>query len=110
RLGFQYGPRFQGIEHVWRGSDELLGELVLREPAGDGYQLHPTVLDACFQLLIAALPGGSESGQSAADGYLPVGIDRVRLFGRPTGRLWAHARVVERSERALIGDLLLIDE
>ena len=28
RLGFQYGPRFQGIENIWRGADELLGELV----------------------------------------------------------------------------------
>jgi acyl transferase domain-containing protein/acyl carrier protein len=110
RLGFQYGPRFQGIDNVWRGSDELLGEIVPREPAGDEYGLHPTVLDACFQLLIAALPSGSEGGEEASGGYLPVGIDRVRLFGRPTGRLWAHARVVERSQRGLIGDLLLLDE
>jgi acyl transferase domain-containing protein len=109
QLGFQYGPRFQGVENIWRGDDELLGEIAMREPAGDHYLLHPTVLDACFQLLIAALPSGAEDGQ-AAGGYMPVGIDRLRVYARPSGRLWAHARVVERSSRAVVGDLLLLDE
>jgi acyl transferase domain-containing protein/acyl carrier protein len=108
QLGFQYGPHFQGIESVWRGDGELLGELEPHEPAGDEYQLHPTVLDACFQLLIAAMPTGSDG--DAAGGFMPVGIDRVRVVARPSGRLWAYARVVERSPRALVGDLLLLDD
>ena len=42
------------------------------------YQLHPALLNACFQVLGAAFPA-----TAAQETYIPVGIERVAVFGRP---------------------------
>ena len=54
-----YGPTFQGIERLWRGEREDLAEIYV--PSGlmrilSDYRLHPAVLDACFQTMLALLP------------------------------------------------------
>jgi acyl transferase domain-containing protein len=108
--GFQYGTCFQGIARLWRGTGEALAQI---EPPAtivediDAYQLHPAILDACFQVLIAVNPdsGGDQSGV-----YLPVGIDRIRVYGRPTSRMWSYAQVLDRNSHLLRGDILLLDE
>lgn len=109
RQGFEYGPCFQGIARLWRGDSEALAQLQIAtaDAAEDqNYHLHPTVLDACFQVLIAINPGDGQ----ATGVYLPVGIDRVRVHRRPTGQLWSYARLVEQTAERLSGDILLLDE
>src|SRR5262249_42020382 len=103
--GFQYGSRFQRIVSMRRGFREVVADI----NAGDGsetdeYRVHPTVLDACFQAIIAINPFGGES-----PAYMPVGIDRLRVFQRPTGILHCHARLVSRSEREMKSNLVMFD-
>src|SRR3954469_22281917 len=112
-FGMQYGPRFQSVEQLWIGEDEALGRIEL--PAGldddlDDYEVHPTILDAAFQVLLGALAlkgTGKNSGESA---YLPVHIDQVRLHSRPGRRVYGHARLVEVSASQIKGDIQLLDE
>ena len=103
--GLNYGPAFQGVERLWRGPGAALARL--RVPPSDGrYILHPTVLDACFQVFVGTL---------AADGrmpaYLPVAIGKLVACASLDGHevLWAHARVSERNETRLVGDIHLFD-
>ncbi len=106
--GFHYGSCFQGIARLWRGVGEALARMESGTPlaASPEYQLHPTLLDACFQVLIAINP----NPQADQDGvYLPVGIDRIRMYERPYTPLWCHARLVERNAHVLCGDIDLID-
>ncbi|MFI6099318.1 SDR family NAD(P)-dependent oxidoreductase [Lentzea sp. NPDC051213] len=52
RLGYQYGPLFQGLQALWRDGDVLHAEVEL--PAGDavdGFRLHPALLDAALHAL-----------------------------------------------------------
>jgi acyl transferase domain-containing protein/acyl carrier protein len=111
--GLEYGPSFQGVEQLWRRDGEALGQLQLTETVAtqkSGHKIHPALLDACFQVLAAALPKGSADGD---DLYLPVGLARLRLHDLPDAELWAHALL--RSDALadanyLEGDVFLLDE
>src|SRR5690606_38461875 len=56
RRGLEYGPAFQSVQQWWRQEQSV--QAALRLPAAvageaAGYQLHPALLDGCFQLLVA---------------------------------------------------------
>ncbi len=104
-IGMEYGSNFQGIEQLWCAEKEAIAQIKLPElleKETKDYQLHPAILDACFQVLI-----GTVSGQQI---YLPVGIKRLRVYGRPQGLLWSHARLVEQNSNQIKGDIQLLDE
>ncbi len=104
----QYGPAFQGLEQLWRGEQEALGQLHL--PAADdahGYVVHPALLDAAFQALAAALPRGA-GGVNAGETWVPVAVERCDLSGWPGATTaWSHA--VFRAEGVRQGDTLTGD-
>ncbi|TQM85574.1 acyl transferase domain-containing protein [Saccharothrix saharensis] len=50
--GYHYGPAFQGLKALLRAGDDLFAELAPQE--GDGFLVHPAVLDAALHTL---LPG-----------------------------------------------------
>ncbi|HEX7169450.1 MAG TPA: beta-ketoacyl synthase N-terminal-like domain-containing protein, partial [Rubrobacter sp.] len=111
--GLEYGPSFRGVERLWRRDGEALGQLRLTEAVAaqrNGHKIHPALLDACFQVLAAALPKGSVEG---ADPYLPVGLARLRLNDLPDTGLWAHALLktdAPADADYLEGDVFLLDE
>ncbi|MFE2729423.1 type I polyketide synthase, partial [Kitasatospora sp. NPDC059327] len=48
-VGFDYGPAFQGLRALRQQGDDLLAEIVLPpERHGDGFGLHPALLDAAL--------------------------------------------------------------
>ncbi|MEV0598847.1 type I polyketide synthase [Streptomyces sp. NPDC050315] len=50
--GLEYGPVFQGLKAAWRSGDEVFAEVELAEEGdGEGYGLHPALLDACLHAL-----------------------------------------------------------
>ncbi|MFB9467758.1 type I polyketide synthase, partial [Streptomyces cinereospinus] len=51
--GLAYGAAFQGLTAVWRHGDEVCAEVTLPAAAspGDGFRLHPALLDACLQAI-----------------------------------------------------------
>ncbi|MBD9358028.1 type I polyketide synthase [Methylomonas albis] len=107
--GIAYGPNFQALQSLRRGDGQALGwiklpERLLAEAAG--YHIHPVLLDACFQILIATLVDSR-----ANETWLPVGLDRLQLYRAPGTRLWCRAKVHNADERRfLTADLLLFDD
>jgi acyl transferase domain-containing protein/acyl carrier protein len=113
RSGLEYGPSFRGITRLWRGGAEAAAAIELRgEHASHGYTIHPALLDSCFHVLLAALPGGA-AAFTGRHFYLPVSIDRLSAF-RPAGSVvWAHARLrpMEADQpEAFTGDVTVFDE
>lgn len=111
--GIQLGPCFQGITRVWRSDGEALAELHVPEAiAADlaGYQVHPALLDACFQTLGAIALWGDRS--SAETTYLPLGLESCRLHGTPGSALRSHAlltRGADTGKGQFQGDVFLLD-
>ncbi|HVK63791.1 MAG TPA: SDR family NAD(P)-dependent oxidoreductase [Polyangium sp.] len=113
--GVEFGPSFRGIERLWIGTGEVIGRVRLPEEGveeASAYQLHPALLDACFQVL-----GGLWLDQESAAGkekvHVSVGVERTRFEGRPGPALWVHGRLREaegNGEEGFTADLRLLDD
>ena len=80
-----FGPSFQGVEQLWKGDGIVLGRIRIPEMVWqeiDNYTLHPAVLDAGLHILGSILPEGT---------YLPVILEHLRVYRRPTRHLWSYA-------------------
>ncbi|MEI2579701.1 type I polyketide synthase [Scytonema sp. PRP1] len=114
--GIDHGPIFQVIDRLWGQEGEALAQI--RMPEGlanevEDYKLHPVLLDACLQSIMAALPQLAKEAKTKT--YLPVGLERLRIYRRPglNVNLWNYVqmRPAKGSEQqSLSADLLLFDE
>nr|AIT55263.1 GulF [Pyxidicoccus fallax] len=92
--GLEYGPAYQAIKHIGRGRGEALAELHVPQAVAEelsGCQLHPSLLDAGFQLIDTALAGSGlvEEG----DVYLPAALRGVRFHRKPAPGQTLHAHL-----------------
>ena len=113
KAGWIWAHAFKGLTKLWRARRglEALGEVrlpeELTEEAG-AYRVHPVLLDACQQAVLAALPETSEGL------YLPMGLERLNLYGKPPRECLSH--VVVRPEVGASGgevvsaDVRVLDE
>jgi myxalamid-type polyketide synthase MxaB len=88
--GVELGSRFRGLTQLWQGPGEALGQIdapdeLVRELGA--YTIHPALLDACCHTLEAALPD-----ERRPLIYRMIAVDRIRVLGSPSQRLWSHVR------------------
>ena len=87
------GPAFRPLQAIWSGENESLGEVALPECLDrGGLDLHPILLDGCFQVVLAARGQARAAVKST---YLPFGWDRLWLTGPPPERIVCHVRMRE---------------
>ncbi len=117
--GIQYGPAFRGITELetpgapgapGAEAGEALARVQLPEAAGSAgaFQLHPALLDACFQSMAGAVRS------MAGTAWMPVAVGALQCWQRPSGELFCHARIAEaeRSPGAVLqrsADLRIVD-
>jgi NAD(P)-dependent dehydrogenase (short-subunit alcohol dehydrogenase family)/acyl carrier protein len=105
RCEIHLGPDFQRGEAVWTGPGEAL--CTIRPAAPDGADLHPGLIDACFQLLYAVEP--------QLDGaWVPFHVERFRAFAPPPApaespELWGHLRLRPGQSDAAAADTVTFD-
>jgi phthiocerol/phenolphthiocerol synthesis type-I polyketide synthase D len=112
--GIQLTGSFQSITRLWRRDSEALGQIQLTsslQEDSDLYQIHPTLLDSCFQVIIATLPDALfQQGEVL---YLPTAIRSFQLHARPGTFVWSHAQLdttIDPSANILEGDVRILDE
>ena len=96
--GVDLGPNFRTLGNAWSRPGEAVGEVSLPESqARDGLDVHPLVLDGCFQVMgVARNVTGTEGGAT----YLPFGWERMWLAGRLPDRVVCHVALSESSRDA----------
>ncbi|WP_246844636.1 type I polyketide synthase, partial [Hydrocoleum sp. CS-953] len=102
--GIDYGSTFQGIKQLWKGEGKALGEIILSEELTTqlaDYQLHPALLDAALQMILYSI-----TDIEADKTYLPVGIQKFKVYGQTISHVWA---IVEMRPNSLTGDIRLVD-
>lgn len=108
RLGLDYGPAFQVVEHaeVDAAAGTVRARLVLpaAAPPDAGFLLHPIRLDGALQALL-----GLFAGEAAGAGLVPVRIGRLVLRRGGAAAAEALLRVTEQGSRSAGADLLLRD-
>lgn len=109
RLGLEYGPAFRGIAALWQGEHEALARVEVPPEIADelgDYDVHPAVLDVCFQTLAAALP---MQGKEAGAVYMPTGVREGRRYRELSHTMWIHARIGALQQDGLAGSIRLYD-
>jgi acyl transferase domain-containing protein/acyl carrier protein len=115
--GFEYGPKFQALEMLWRQDGESLGRLRPIDSSDwkpDTYFVYPGFLDSCVQVIAGALPrAGIELEGHAA--YLPVAFTKINIHGepKPGTEYWSHALLDMEASKdgdVLRGDVTILDE
>ena len=107
--GLNFGPNFQGIQKLWLGLNQVLGQIQLPQELVEealDYQFHPALLDACFQVIGAAV-----EKNNAESSYLLVGIEKLTVYSHPGINLWAIGSITEfpkDSRESLTGKLTLL--
>ncbi len=97
--GVHLGPSFRTLARAWSRPGEALSEVRLPEGISrDGVDIHPLLLDGCFQTVGAAR---DLSGPHGSVTYLPFGWERFWLTaGRLPDRVVCHVRLSEGSRDA----------
>lgn len=108
--GLSYGKSFRGIDHLWLGEGEGLARVILPADVAatmDGYQVHPALLDACFQALVG-VHVAPETGPLGA--YVLSGLDRIRVHRALGQEVWVHALLHASEDKTNpAGDVFVID-
>jgi acyl transferase domain-containing protein/acyl-CoA synthetase (AMP-forming)/AMP-acid ligase II/NADPH:quinone reductase-like Zn-dependent oxidoreductase/acyl carrier protein len=105
--GLDYGAQFRALSQVWRTDNEALARLQLpAELKSHQYQLHPVLIDACFQLIAAV------TTPSPQHTFVPARIEQVRFHDGQVRGGWGHARVQKHDSEAdaITADVTLIAE
>jgi acyl transferase domain-containing protein/acyl-CoA synthetase (AMP-forming)/AMP-acid ligase II/acyl carrier protein len=110
RHALDFGPCFRWLNGLRRAPAQASAKL--EPPAGiderAGFAVHPTLVDACFQLLALAEPQGASAGIGAA--YVPFAIERLVLHRAGSHGLSAKARARSANvDRSGIADTFAID-
>jgi acyl transferase domain-containing protein len=91
--GLQFGTTFRGLRRLSHGDGEALGEVAVGNSANSSsYRFDPAVLDACIQVVSAALPG-FDVNDAKSDIFMPIAIDRVRMASIKSPPATSHARL-----------------
>ena len=97
--GIDLGGSFRTLGDLWARQGEALGEVSLREGTGlTQAEIHPLVLDGCFQVVAAARIQGSAEDETT---YLPFGWERLWLTaGALPEKVVCHVRMHEATQES----------
>jgi acyl transferase domain-containing protein/aryl carrier-like protein len=102
------GPRWQNLQSLHLGTDELLAFIELPEEFSadlEKYKLHPAIIDV--------VTGVAKHYLSDGGSYLPLSYKKVSVHGPLPRRLYSHARArIENQQRkeVLSFDVVIMDE
>lgn len=108
RQGAFYGPTFRAIEALWRSDEESLAKIKLPGAITEDieqFQIHPVMLDACFQAMCFARPDSRDRRT-----LLPVRIDRITLYAKPGNTIYCHATLAQSCSQSFSWDLEICNE
>lgn len=98
--GLQFGEKFRGLDRLSRGTGEALGEIMATDTVSDSrYRFDPPVLDACIQVVSAALPD-FDPDDAKSDIFMPIGIDRIRVTPNRSAPAISYARLQQAAPQS----------
>ncbi len=113
--GLYLGPTFRAIKQLWRSETkwESFSEIEVHESIRSEffqYNLHPGVLDSCFQTVFGIFNTGEGSDRKMGV-YVPVHIDRIKFHKKANSfKMFVHGRLREWTDEYALGELWIFNE
>ncbi len=90
-IGIGFGPSFHTVQAIWMGENEALGEIVVSgENTLSNVDIHPLLLDGCFQVISAAHHTDAEETRGT---YLPFGCEQLWFSGQLPNHVFCHVQM-----------------
>ena len=99
---------------MWLGKGEALAQIDLNLTGTNSHELirmHPVVLEACHQVLIASLPDEMLTTNQPSL-YLPVGVKSVQVYEPMTDQVWSHgflSNSLDTANKSIEGDVCIFN-
>jgi len=109
-VGLSYGPTFQGVEEVWVSSLTALAKLKSADALSIStteYQLHPSLLDAGFQVLVDLFSEKIEQGSQSA--LIPVQVGKLYYYQNVTDLAYLSVSVIKQSPQSVVANYLFLN-
>ncbi|MCT7657375.1 sulfolipid-1 biosynthesis phthioceranic/hydroxyphthioceranic acid synthase [Mycobacterium deserti] len=110
-VGIHHGAAFAGLATAYTAeADTVIAAVALPGPLRSqqaGYGVHPALLDACFQSVVA-----HPDVQAAASGgmLLPLGVRSLRAYASARNAHYCYSRIVKADVDGVEADLDVLDE
>ncbi|NES24110.1 MAG: SDR family NAD(P)-dependent oxidoreductase [Symploca sp. SIO3E6] len=106
------GENFRWIDQVWLGEGEVLCQMKIPQTVLDSakYQLHPALIDSCFQSIVALELSQSDDKNET---FVPFSVEKFTFYNHPqNGILWCYTCVSkeQQSEEKLKANIQLFDQ
>ncbi len=109
QLGLVYKNKFRIVEQVWWSDQDAIGKMSIPEDESK-YNLHPSFLDACFQIPAAYILKHRMAEQINSL-YLPIHIQSLTQYKNLKGNVWTYFSLEHFEEDNIIkGDITVKDE
>ena len=94
----QYGPAFRSLRRLWRIETEgsaacAVGEVELDSSdagLGQGYMVHPALLDSCLQTMVCAMASNGED-ELGSDGFMPFSVEKILFCSQVPNKVLCRA-------------------
>jgi acyl transferase domain-containing protein/acyl carrier protein len=119
-VGLDYGPGFQAIGNVWCSASSIvqntqspqwaLAELQIPDVIEDDYErylLHPSLVDAGFQILVDIFAEEIAAGKQAA--LIPVQVGKLYVYADASNIAYMYADIVRQSPQSVVANFSLLD-
>ena len=104
-----YGASFRGVRNLWTAKGEGYAFITVEGLDCSGYAVHPALLDAAFQTLIAVVDSDPTRTISRRM-FLPTNLGELRFHAPPGGRFWVISKVTGAHASAISGDVRIVGE
>ena len=84
-IGLKYKKEYSLINKIYFNDNEALSEIIINNK--NEYNLAPAIIDAAFQTVFPLL----ELGYEKENKYIPVGVDKIRLYGNVKNAKYVYA-------------------
>jgi acyl transferase domain-containing protein/acyl carrier protein len=112
-VGIHHGPAFAGLAAAYTAdgaSRTVLAVVALPGPLRSqqaGYGVHPALLDACFQSVVAH---PDVRGAAVGGMLLPLGVRRLRAYGSARNAHYCYSRIIKADADGVEVNLEVLDE
>jgi len=109
-VGLSYGPTFQGVGEVWVSGLNAIAKIKSADSLDiklNQYLLHPSLLDAGFQVLVDIFSDKIDQGNQAA--LIPVQIGKLYLYQDVKDFSYLSVSVIKQSPQSVVANYLLLN-